>query len=109
MNTRDKGISKSRTLEFQPRSLSKLFCAGLLMAVLCAPILGTDCLAEGDTTQSGSKLIVRDVGVYLVSAHGKKMNDSGLFRSTLPGFMQSRRLSADSEGSDKPTPLGLIT
>ncbi|QDT21104.1 hypothetical protein HG66A1_28970 [Gimesia chilikensis] len=109
MNTRDKCISKSRELEFQTHSLSKLLCTGLLMAVLCAPILGTDCLAEGIPTQGGSKLIVRDVGVYLVSAHGKKMNDSGMFRSTLPGFMQSRRLSADSEGSDKPTPLGLIT
>ena len=109
MNTQDQGITQNRSLEFHLRSLSLRLCFSLFLAVLCWLTLGTDCRAESAPTQGDSKLVVRDVGVYLVSAHGKKLNDSGLFRSTLPGFMQSRRLSADNEQSDKPTPLGLIT
>jgi len=56
-----------------------------------------------------SKLVVRDVNVFLISAHGKKLNDANLFRSTTPGYMSSRRLSADAEQSEKPAPLGMLT
>ncbi|WP_145179045.1 hypothetical protein [Gimesia aquarii] len=59
--------------------------------------------------QKNSQLIVRDVNVFLVSAHGKKLNDAALFRSTTPGYMLSRRLSADSSEGSMPAPLGLIT
>lgn len=76
---------------------------------LCWHWLTLSSLAAEPQKTGGSGLTVRDVGVYLVSAHGKKMNDTSLFRSTLPGYMQSRRLSADAEESDRPTPLGLIT
>ena len=58
---------------------------------------------------TASQLLVRDVSVFLVSAHGKKLNDASLFRSTTPGYMLSRRLSADAEASHKPVPLGLMT
>ncbi|WP_417378231.1 hypothetical protein [Gimesia sp.] len=83
--------------------------AGVLLCVvglLCA--CETAWAGEPQTSPS-SKLIVRDVSVFLVSAHGKKLNDATLFRSTTPGYMQSRRLSADASESDKPAPLGLIT
>lgn len=56
-----------------------------------------------------SQLLVRDVSIFLVSAHGKKLNDASLFRSTTPGYMLSRRLSADAENNHKPVPLGLMT
>ncbi|WP_278467074.1 hypothetical protein [Gimesia maris] len=77
-----------------------------LLWLLCP--LGNGWAGEPEASPS-SKLIVRDVSVFLVSAHGKKLNDTALFRSTTPGYMQSRRLSADASESDKPAPLGLIT
>ncbi|QDT89038.1 hypothetical protein [Gimesia algae] len=83
--------------------------AGALIGViglLCACGTGW---AGAPKTSASPKLIVRDVSVFLVSAHGKKLNDAALFRSTTPGYMQSRRLSADASESDKPAPLGLIT
>jgi len=82
---------------------------GLGIACVCWLVLSSNVVAAERQVQDKSKLIVRDVGVYLVSAHGKKMNDASLFRSSLPGYMQSRRLSADAEESENPTPLGLIT
>mgnify|MGYP003146237191 FL=1 len=77
-----------------------------LLWLLCP--LGNGWAGEPEASPS-SKLIVRDVSVFLVSAHGKKLNDTALFRSTTPGYVQSRRLSADASESDKPAPLGLIT
>jgi len=77
-----------------------------VIGLLCACGVGG---ADEPQADSKEKLIVRDVSVFLVSAHGKKLNDAALFRSTTPGFMQSRRLSADVGESDKPAPLGLIT
>uniref|UniRef100_UPI002631BF78 hypothetical protein n=1 Tax=uncultured Gimesia sp. TaxID=1678688 RepID=UPI002631BF78 len=73
---------------------------------------GMSDLKAGDPAKikpTASQLIVRDVSVFLVSAHGKKLNDASLFRSTTPGYMLSRRLSADAENSHKPVPLGLMT
>ncbi|MCH9654745.1 MAG: hypothetical protein K0U86_10680 [Planctomycetes bacterium] len=73
---------------------------------------GMSDLVAGDPAKkkpTASQLIVRDVSVFLVSAHGKKLNDAKLFRSTTPGYMLSRRLSADAENSHKPVPLGLMT
>lgn len=69
-------------------------------------------LEAGETpqkTKKGTQLIARDVNVFILSAHGRKLNDAALFRSTTPGYMLSRRLSADSSESGKPTPIGLIT
>ncbi|MCA9022907.1 MAG: hypothetical protein KDA74_22310, partial [Planctomycetaceae bacterium] len=82
---------------------------GALLGVLCLFCSGESGWAGETQAAPSSKLIVRDVSVFLVSAHGKKLNDTTLFRSTTPGYVQSRRLSADASESDKPAPLGLIT
>tara|TARA_R110002111_G_scaffold262504_1_gene338873 strand:- start:32495 stop:33961 length:1467 start_codon:yes stop_codon:yes gene_type:complete len=84
-----------------------------ILLVCC--IYGSFCISDltaGETAEkkpAAAQLVVRDVNVFLVSAHGKKLNDTALFRSTTPGYMLSRRLSADASESDKPAPLGLIT
>lgn len=85
----------------------------MLILVCCAgSSLPAPDLKAGEADEKNpqvSQLVVRDVNVFLVSAHGKKLNDATLFRSTTPGYMLSRRLNADSSESDKPIPLGLMT
>ena len=85
----------------------------ILMVVCFACILcympGLEAGDPAKKEPTASQLLVRDVNVFLVSAHGKKLNDASLFRSTTPGYMLSRRLSADAEESHKPVPLGLLT
>lgn len=91
--------------------LSKCLQLILTVCIVCC-FLSINKLVAGEPEkkkQKISQLIVRDVNVFLVSAHGKKLNDAALFRSTTPGYMLSRRLSADSSESSKPAPLGLIT
>lgn len=92
------------------RKLQYGFLFNWMAAACCIWLLQTTAGSAAEPQATGkTNLTVRDVSVYLVSAHGKKMNDASLFRSTLPGYMQSRRLSAGAEESEKPTPLGLIT
>ena len=89
-------------------------CVNLLLIFVCCGYCSfrVTALAAGETAEkkpTASQLLVRDVNVFLVSAHGRKLNDTTLFRSTTPGYMLSRRLSADAKDSDKPAPLGLMT
>lgn len=100
-------IQNAYSLSNERNRVSALTGALLGLIWLVCPF-GNGWAGEPEASPS-SKLIVRDVSVFLVSAHGKKLNDTALFRSTTPGYMQSRRLSADASESDKPAPLGLIT
>lgn len=89
-------------------------CLYVILIVVCAIYCSVNMskLGAGEPekkNQKVSQLIARDVNVFLLSAHGKKLNDAALFRSTTPGYMLSRRLSADSSESSTPAPLGLIT
>ncbi|QDV50951.1 hypothetical protein Enr17x_29960 [Gimesia fumaroli] len=90
---------------FRGRLSSLLVFACCLVGLFFMP----DLTAGEQKDPTAPRLIVRDVSVFLVSAHGKKLNDAALFRSTTPGYMLSRRLSADASESDQPAPLGLIT
>lgn len=98
-----------QNLVISGRARGRLRC--LLIGVCCLSGLFfmTDLSAGEEKDPAAPRLVVRDVNVFLVSAHGKKLNDAALFRSTTPGYMLSRRLSADAGESDQPAPLGLIT
>jgi len=95
-------------------SVRSRHCVNVLLILVCCGYCSfrVTALAAGETAEkkpAASQLLVRDVNVFLVSAHGRKLNDTTLFRSTTPGYMLSRRLSADASDSDKPAPLGLMT
>ncbi len=110
-----------KTLQHEPQNRGYLVvfgnlnkCLYVMLIVVCSICcsLNMNKLGAGEPAkkkQKISQLIARDVNVFLLSAHGKKLNDATLFRSTTPGYMLSRRLSADSSESSKPAPLGLIT
>ncbi|WP_145216678.1 hypothetical protein [Gimesia alba] len=108
-------MARQRRSRFQQNTISQGPLRGrlssLLVVVCClAGLFFMHDLPAGEQKDpTAPQLIVRDVSVFLVSAHGKKLNDAALFRSTTPGYMLSRRLSADAGESDQPAPLGLIT
>jgi len=101
--------------QFKSNDSARLFHYLYVMLMVVCVTSSPFCMPNlegGETTnkkKTVSQLLVRDVSVFLVSAHGKKLNDASLFRSTTPGYMLSRRLSADLEDSHKPVPLGLMT
>ncbi len=58
--------------------------------------------------QSG-EFTVRDVNLYVLSNYGNALNSGTLLRSTLPGFVASRRPVADRKSQNVPSPFGMLT
>ena len=115
MNWFGSSMIRQRRSRFQQyaisqRPLRSRVCSFLAVVCCLAGLFFVNDLPAGEQKDAtASRLVVRDVSVFLISAHGKKLNDAALFRSTTPGYMLSRRLSADADESDQPAPLGLIT
>ncbi|HVJ84836.1 MAG TPA: hypothetical protein VM452_04280, partial [Caulifigura sp.] len=59
--------------------------------------------------EATAKITVRDVNLYVMSAYGNSLNNGVLFKSTMPGFMGMRRLTAERKHLNQPSPAGLIT
>src|SRR5262245_54029779 len=59
--------------------------------------------------ESKAKITVRDVNLYVMSSYGNALNHRDLFKSTLPGFIGSSRVTAERKVLNKPSPAGLIT
>lgn len=99
----------------QPKSNKAMCRAAFLLALSWVmPVLAqqpAEPEADGQPGESTSKetLVVRDLAIWVSDAFGGRLNGRGIYDSTLPRFIRTRR-QADAEADNtKTSPVGVIT